>query len=139
MKVPFNAISSCIRNGIAWLKGHVASSPALPSDKSRNKLKVKMKIWWNDIDSGKPKYTEKILSQYHFVRQNLIWTRPESNSDLRVWRLVAKRMRRATTLKTEVRPCNLYIYIYIYIYIFIYIYIYIYIINSNLREETTPL
>jgi hypothetical protein len=84
VEVPFNAMSPYIHKGIAWLKGLLASSPALPSDKSNIKLKVKMKKWWNDTDSGNPKYREKILSQCHLIRQNLIWTRPESKSVFRV-------------------------------------------------------
>jgi hypothetical protein len=108
VKVPFNTVYPCIRNVIAWLKGLLASSPALPSDRGTTKVKVKMKNWWNDIDSGNPTYTEKILSQCHFVRQNLIWTRPESKSDLRVWRPVAKRARHATALNTEIRPYYIY-------------------------------
>jgi hypothetical protein len=27
-----------------------------------------MEDWWNDTDLGKPKYSEKNLSQCHFVR-----------------------------------------------------------------------
>jgi len=77
VEVPFNAMSPYIRKGIAWLKGLLASSPALPSDKSRTTLKVNMKNWWNDTDSGKPKYTEKNFSQCHLVRQNLICTLSE--------------------------------------------------------------
>ena len=99
-EISFNAMSPCIRKGIGWLKGLLASSPALPSDKSRTKLKVKIKNWWNNTDSGKPKNTDKNFPQCHFVRQNLIWTRPESNPDFRVSMPVAKRLRLVAALKT---------------------------------------
>jgi hypothetical protein len=30
-------------------------------------MKINMEHWWNDNDIGKPKYSEKNLSQWHFV------------------------------------------------------------------------
>jgi hypothetical protein len=72
-----------IRKGIALLVRLQTSSPALPSDKSRIKVKDSMKRWWNDADSGKLMYAEKNLSQCYLVHHTLIWTRPASNPDLR--------------------------------------------------------
>jgi hypothetical protein len=34
---------------------------------------------WNETDRGKPKYSEKNLSQWHFVHQNPMWTDQGSN------------------------------------------------------------
>jgi hypothetical protein len=33
--------------------------------------------WWNQVWSGKPKYSEKNLPPCHFVHQNYHMTRPE--------------------------------------------------------------
>jgi hypothetical protein len=37
---------------------------------------------WNDIDRGKPKNSEKNLSQCHFVHQNPTWIDPGANPGL---------------------------------------------------------
>ena len=42
------------------------ASPAFPSDNSSIKIKMVMGYLWYDPNS-EPKYTEKNLSQYHFV------------------------------------------------------------------------
>jgi len=34
--------------------------------------------WWNDTDSGKAKYPEKIFSKYHFVHHKSHMDRPGS-------------------------------------------------------------
>jgi hypothetical protein len=38
-----------------------------PSGKNNTKI-MSMEFWWNDTDWGKPQYSEKNLSQCHFVR-----------------------------------------------------------------------
>jgi hypothetical protein len=42
-----------------------------------------MEYRWNEIDSEKPKYSEKNLSQCHFSTTNPTWTDPGSNPGLR--------------------------------------------------------
>jgi len=39
--------------------------------------------WWNDTDRGNLKYSEKDLSQCHFVITNLTWTALGSKPSLR--------------------------------------------------------
>jgi hypothetical protein len=40
-----------------------------------------MEHWWNDIDRGKPKYSEKFLPKCHFSTTNLACAGPGSNVD----------------------------------------------------------
>ena len=44
------------------------SSPDFPTRKSSMYVKMSMEHWWNDTDRGKPKYSEKNLSQWHLVQ-----------------------------------------------------------------------
>jgi hypothetical protein len=53
-----------IRKGVAVFEGSQVS----PSYKSSMMIKVTMEYWWNDINEGKPKYSEKNLSQCHLFR-----------------------------------------------------------------------
>jgi hypothetical protein len=34
---------------------------------------MRMEYWWNDADIGKPKYSERNLSQPHFVQHLSTW------------------------------------------------------------------
>jgi hypothetical protein len=36
-------------------------------DKSSMKIKISVYHWWNDTDRGKPTYSERILSHFHFI------------------------------------------------------------------------
>jgi len=56
-------------------KGHfflksIHASPLCPSGKSNVYMKMSREHWWNDTDSRKPKYSEKYLSQCHFIDHN---------------------------------------------------------------------
>jgi len=57
-----------IRKDVAVCEGSQVS----PAYKSSMKIKVSMEHWWNDINRGKPKCSEKTLSQCHCVATNLI-------------------------------------------------------------------
>ena len=52
------------RKGVAVCEGSQMS----PAYKSRMKMKVSMEHWWNYINRGKPKCSEKNLSQCHLFR-----------------------------------------------------------------------
>jgi hypothetical protein len=47
-----------------------------------------MEHWWNKIYRQKPKYSEKILSQCHFVHHGLIQDRTRASA-VTGWRLTA--------------------------------------------------
>ena len=51
--------------------GRFPSFAYLSSDKSITWLKLNMKNWWNDIDRGKQKYSEKNMSQCHVDRPGI--------------------------------------------------------------------
>jgi hypothetical protein len=68
-----------IRKGVAVFEGSQVS----PAYKSSMKLKVSMEYWWNDINRGKPKCSEKNLSHSTCSATNLQWTDTESNVGLR--------------------------------------------------------
>jgi hypothetical protein len=65
LKVSFCPVLSDIRNSTALFEGSHASSTC-PSDHSNIKT-VNMEHWWSHTDKGKPKYSEKNLSQCHFI------------------------------------------------------------------------
>jgi hypothetical protein len=47
-----------------------------------------MEKWWNDTDSGKPKYSERNFFQLHSVYQNVTYTEWGLNPGLRGKRMV---------------------------------------------------
>jgi len=49
-----------------FLEGSYAS-PVCLSGKESQQMNKNMERWWNDIDWGKPKYSEKNMSQCYFV------------------------------------------------------------------------
>ena len=66
--VEYDATSVCnvpdIRKGVAVCAGSEVS----PAYKSSRKMKVSMEHWRNDINKGKPKCSDKNLSQCHLFR-----------------------------------------------------------------------
>ena len=48
----------------------IHASPLCPSGKSNVLMKMSREHWWNDTDSRKTKYSEKYLSQCHFIDHN---------------------------------------------------------------------
>jgi hypothetical protein len=60
-----------------------------------------MEHQWNEIDRGKPKYSEKNLSQCHFIHHNPTWTDPGSNLGLRDERPATYRLSHGTAFLTE--------------------------------------
>jgi hypothetical protein len=72
-KPPFQnmLIVYCLRLLCFWKKIALNTGsqawPAWPSDKGSIKKKTNKNHWWNDTDRGEKKYSENILSQWHFV------------------------------------------------------------------------
>jgi hypothetical protein len=58
---------------------------------------------WNDIDRGKLKKSEKILSQYDLSTTNLTWTDPGMNLGLRVERLVTNHLSHQTLYLVRIK------------------------------------
>jgi hypothetical protein len=56
--------------------------------------------WWNDNERGKPKSSEKNLSQYHFVHHKSHWIDPGANPGRRDKRPAINRLSRGTALST---------------------------------------
>jgi len=44
-------------------------------------MKISMGHWWNNTDAGIPKYSEKNLSQYHFVHNKSHMTSLDLHGD----------------------------------------------------------
>jgi hypothetical protein len=53
----------------ALLFGNHLALSVCPSGMSCIKMKISMEHWWNDTEEGKPKYSNKHLSQYHSLHQ----------------------------------------------------------------------
>jgi hypothetical protein len=43
--------------------------PLVPSCQSNTRMKIGMENWWKCIARGEPKYTQKSMSQWHFIQQ----------------------------------------------------------------------
>jgi hypothetical protein len=59
-----------VENEVTSVKGVAVceGSQVSPAYKSNMKIKVSMEHWWNDINRGKPKCSEKTLSQCNLFR-----------------------------------------------------------------------
>jgi hypothetical protein len=61
---------------------------------------------WNEIDRGKPKYSERNLSQCHFVHHKSYMDWPGSNPGLRGEKPVTNRLRHGTASVSYITPSS---------------------------------
>jgi hypothetical protein len=57
---------------------------------------------WKDIDTGKPKNSEKPLSQCHFCTTNPTWTDPDANTGLVCEKPATNRLNHGTALSFNI-------------------------------------